>query len=87
MITKAIPDAVKPFVEYTVNGTDVHPNDLESILPEDPVSSKIVMQFKTLTNVLRTAWLGVVQWQTEGSRIVRPRYSPSSDTKPSSSYT
>ena len=43
MITKAIPDAVKPFVEYTVNGTDVHPNGLETILPEDPVSSKISM--------------------------------------------
>ena len=80
MIYKAIPDAVKPFVEYTVNGTDVHPNDLESILPEDPVSSKIFMQFKTQTDILRTARLGVVQWQTEGSRIVRPRYSPSSDT-------
>merc|ERR1719454_356270 len=36
LVIKAIPDAVKPFVEYTVNGTDVHPNDLESILPEDP---------------------------------------------------
>ena len=43
MIAKAIPDAVKPFVEYTVNGTDVHPNGLENILPEDPVSSKISM--------------------------------------------
>ena len=60
MINKAIPDAVKPFVEYTVNGTDVHPNDLESILPEDPVSSKIFMQFKTLTDILHTARLGVV---------------------------
>ena len=80
MIYKAIPDAVKPFVEYTVNGTDVHPNDLESILPEDPVSSKIFMQFKILTNVLRTAWLGVVQWQTHS-------WQTSSDTKPSSSYT
>jgi len=36
LVIKAIPDAVKPFVEYTVNGTDVHPNGLESILPEDP---------------------------------------------------
>ena len=60
MIYKAIPDAVKPFVEYTVNGTDVHPNDLESILPEDPVSSKIFVQFKTLTDILHTARLGVV---------------------------
>merc|ERR550519_1824943 len=32
---KAIPDAVKPFVDYT-NGTDIHPTDLENILPEDP---------------------------------------------------
>merc|ERR1711970_309720 len=36
LVIKAIPDAVKPFVEYTVNGTDVHPNSLETILPEDP---------------------------------------------------
>merc|ERR1712158_91128 len=33
---KAIPDAVKPFVDYTVNGTDIHPDSLGNILPDDP---------------------------------------------------
>ena len=38
LVIKAIPDAVKPFVEYTVNWNDTHPNDLGNILPDDPVS-------------------------------------------------
>jgi len=40
LIIKSIPDAVKPFVDYTinvdVNGTDIHPNGGENILPSDP---------------------------------------------------
>jgi len=36
LVIKAIPDAVKPFVEYTVNWNDTHPNDLGNILPDDP---------------------------------------------------
>jgi len=36
LMIKAIPDAVKPFVDYTVNGTDIHPDSLGNILPDDP---------------------------------------------------
>merc|ERR1711934_1086981 len=36
LLIKAIPDAVKPFVDYTINGTDSHPNSLGNILPDDP---------------------------------------------------
>ena len=38
LMIKAIPDAVKPFVDYTINGTDIHPDSLGNILPDDPVS-------------------------------------------------
>ena len=45
LIIKSIPDAVKPFIDYTinvdVNGTDIHPNGGENILPSDPVSVKV----------------------------------------------
>jgi len=36
LMIKAIPDAVKPFVDYTINGTDIHPDGLGNILPDDP---------------------------------------------------
>jgi len=36
LMIKAIPDAVKPFVDYTINGTDIHPDSLGNILPDDP---------------------------------------------------
>jgi len=36
LMIKAIPDAVKPFVDYTVNDTDIHPDSLGNILPDDP---------------------------------------------------
>jgi len=38
LLIKAIPDAVKPFVDYTVdaNGTNTGPGSLGNILPDDP---------------------------------------------------